>query len=224
MAVLSIKDVKYQYVSKYHTVEALKGINYEFEENKIYALIGKSGSGKTTLLSLMAGLDLPSQGEIMFDGKKTSEMDRDKYRRDDAVVIYQTFNLLPLLTVIENVMYPLQLRGMKKEDAKVLAAKSIERVGLNPATYANRLPAMLSGGERQRVAIARALATEAKLVLADEPTGNLDEANTENIMGILTNLAHETGCCVIVVTHDNKIAKQADVTVQIRDGLLYEVE
>ncbi len=163
MSILSIQDVRYQYKNKYQTVEALKGIDYEFEKSKVYALVGKSGSGKTTLLSLMAGLDLPTKGEILFDGVSTKQMDRDKYRREDATVIYQTFNLLPLLTVLENVMYPMELKGIRKDVAREIAAQAISKVDLDPEVYANRLPVMLSGGERQRIAVARALASDAKV-------------------------------------------------------------
>lgn len=221
MGILSLDQVRYQYKNKYQTVDALKGISYEFEQGKVYALVGKSGSGKTTLLSLMAGLDLPTQGQIRFEGKATKEMDRDQYRREYATVIYQTFNLLPLLTVLENVMYPLELKGMAKSMAKEIAGVQIAKVGLDPEVYANRLPAMLSGGERQRIAIARALATDAKVILADEPTGNLDVENSKNVMEILTKLSHESGYCVIIVTHDMAIADKADTVLRISDGELH---
>ncbi len=222
MSILSIQDVRYQYKNKYQTVEALKGIDYEFEKSKVYALVGKSGSGKTTLLSLMAGLDLPTKGEILFDGVSTKQMDRDKYRREDATVIYQTFNLLPLLTVLENVMYPMELKGIKKDVAREIAAQAISKVDLDPEVYANRLPVMLSGGERQRIAVARALASDAKVILADEPTGNLDEGNSANVMNLLTRLSHDEGYCVIIVTHDLNLADKADVILKISDGSLSE--
>ena len=222
MSILSIQDVRYQYKNKYQTVEALKGIDYEFEKSKVYALVGKSGSGKTTLLSLMAGLDLPTKGEILFDGVSTKQMDRDKYRREDATVIYQTFNLLPLLTVLENVMYPMELKGIRKDVAREIAAQAISKVDLDPEVYANRLPVMLSGGERQRIAVARALASDAKVILADEPTGNLDEGNSANVMNLLTRLSHDEGYCVIIVTHDLNLADKADVILKISDGSLSE--
>ncbi|MBP7320359.1 MAG: ABC transporter ATP-binding protein [Lachnospiraceae bacterium] len=224
MSILSIQDVRYQYKNKYQTVEALKGIDYEFEKSKVYALVGKSGSGKTTLLSLMAGLDLPTKGEILFDGVSTKQMDRDKYRREDATVIYQTFNLLPLLTVLENVMYPMELKGIRKDVAREIAAQAISKVDLDPEVYANRLPVMLSGGERQRIAVARALASDAKVILADEPTGNLDEGNSANVMNLLTRLSHDEGYCVIIVTHDLNLADKADVILRISDGCLSEME
>lgn len=221
MSILTIKEVAYQYKSKYQTVKALDGVNYQFDEGKVYAMVGKSGSGKTTLLSLMAGLDLPTTGDVLFENKSTKEMDRDCYRREHVTVIYQTFNLLPLLTVLENVMYPLLLRGVSKRDAKEIAGRNIAKVDLDPEQYGNRLPGMLSGGERQRIAIARALATQSKVILADEPTGNLDEKNSENVMDILMKLSHEHGYCIVVVTHDMNLAKKADKVVRISDGKLF---
>lgn len=221
MSILAIKNVSYQYKNKYQTVQALDEVNFQFEEGKVYAMVGKSGSGKTTLLSLMAGLDLPTTGEIVFGETSTRQMDRDQYRREDVTVIYQTYNLLPLLTVLENVMYPLLLRGVSKKDAREIAAQNIQKVDMEPEIYANRLPGMLSGGQRQRIAIARALATQSKVILADEPTGNLDEKNSENVMEILTKLSHENGYCIVVVTHDMNLARKADVIIRISDGKLF---
>ncbi|MEG0805785.1 MAG: ABC transporter ATP-binding protein [Lachnospiraceae bacterium] len=220
MGILKLNDVCYQYKNRYQTVDALKGISYDFNESKVYAIVGKSGSGKTTLLSLLAGLDLPTSGDIEFQGTSTKKMDRDTYRREYATVIYQTFNLLPLLTVLENVMYPLELKGMSAKSAKEIAGERIAKVGLDPEVYANRFPAMLSGGERQRIAIARALATDAKVILADEPTGNLDVENSKNVMEVLTGLSHEGGYCVIIVTHDMALAEKADICLRVSDGKL----
>jgi putative ABC transport system ATP-binding protein len=182
-----------------------------------YAIIGKSGSGKTTLLSLMAGLDLPTEGEIIVDGKSTKEWNRNQMRRDAVSVIYQNYNLFPLLTVQENIQYPLDLKKMPRKKAVAMVKEVRERVEL-PATYDKRLPSHLSGGEQQRVAIARALAQGCKIILADEPTGNLDSTNTRNIVEVLRSLAHEDGCTVIIVTHDPAVAEQADVVLQMKDG------
>ena len=212
-----LKNVSYSYKGKYQTVRAVDGVSYDFEPGKCYAIIGKSGSGKTTLLSLMAGLDLPTEGEIIIDGKSTKDWNRNRLRRDAVSVIYQNYNLFPLLTVQENIMYPLDLKKMPKKDATTLATQVRERVELS-ASYDKRLPAHLSGGEQQRVAIARTLAQGCKIILADEPTGNLDSTNTRNIVDILCSLAHDDGCTVIIVTHDPSVAEQADTVLQMKDG------
>ena len=214
---ISLKNVSYSYKGKYQTVRAVDGVSYDFEPGKCYAIVGKSGSGKTTLLSLMAGLDLPTEGEVIIDGKSTKQWNRNRLRREAVSVIYQNYNLFPLLTVQENIMYPLDLKKTPKKEAVELAIKMRERVELSPA-YDKRLPAHLSGGEQQRVAIARTLAQGCKIILADEPTGNLDSTNTANIVGILCSLAHDDGCTVIIVTHDPAVAEQADVVLQMKDG------
>ena len=219
MSVFELRDVKYVYQSQYQRVEALRGISCEFEPGKIYAVMGSSGSGKTTLLSLMAGLDVPTEGSVLCDGVSTADIDLEKYRRESVAVIYQDFRLFPLLTVAENIMYPMELRGMKPAAAKKRAAELIERVGL-PESALDRFPAMLSGGEQQRVAIARALGMETKVLLADEPTGNLDSKNSENIFGILESLAHDDGYCVVIVTHDDELGKQVDELMRLHDGEL----
>ena len=216
---LKIEDLAYTYKSKYQTVKALKGITYAFEPGKFYALIGKSGSGKTTLLSLLAALDIPTEGRVVFEDKTTAEIDRDLYHRDTVAVIYQSYNLLPLLSVMENVTFPLELK--KVPDARNIAEEKLRAVGLDE-TYFKRLPAMLSGGEQQRVAIARALASDAKIILADEPTGNLDTENSEIVIDLLQKLAHEEGYCVIVVTHDLSIADKADEVLRLKDGCLMQ--
>ena len=214
---ISLKNVSYSYKGKYQTVRAVNDVSYDFEPGKCYAIIGKSGSGKTTLLSLMAGLDVPTEGEIIIDGKSTKNWNRNRLRRDAVSVIYQNYNLFPLLTVQENIRYPLDLKRMPKKKAVALATQVRERVELS-ANYDNRLPAHLSGGEQQRVAIARTLAQGCKIILADEPTGNLDSTNTENIVKILCSLAHDDGCTVIIVTHDPAVAEQADAVLQMKDG------
>lgn len=212
-----LKDVCYRYQGKYQTVQAVNGISYDFEPGKLYAIVGKSGSGKTTLLSLMAGLDLPTSGEILINGVSTRDWNRSKMRLEAVSVIYQNYNLFPLLTVEENIQYPLTLKKMPSKEALALAHEMRERVEL-PAAYDKRLPNHLSGGEQQRVAIARTLAQGSKILLADEPTGNLDSTNTRNIVEILRKLAHEEDSTVIVVTHDNSVAEQADVVLRMLDG------
>ncbi|MBQ5952307.1 MAG: ABC transporter ATP-binding protein [Lachnospiraceae bacterium] len=219
MAILEIRDVVYRYESKYQTTEALRGVRCAFEEGKFYALIGKSGSGKSTLLSLMAGLMLPTEGEILYRGTSTSQMDLDRYRRENVAVVYQSFRLFPLLTVEENVTYPMELRGVPGKEARETAQRLIRRVDL-PDTVLRRFPGMLSGGEQQRVAVARAISMDSKLLLADEPTGNLDTENSDRVVELLLSLAHSDGYCVIVVTHDLEIAGRADCVYKMRDGKL----
>ena len=214
---IELRNVCYTY--QYQKVEALKGISHTFDPGLVHAIVGKSGSGKTTLLSLMAGLDLPTQGEVLCGGVSTARIKLEAYRREQVAVIYQNFRLFPLLTAAENVMYPMELRGIKAREARERAARLIARVGL-PETILDRYPAMISGGEQQRVAIARALGMDTRILLADEPTGNLDTANGENIFAILRALAHEEGYCVVVVTHNLELAAQADQVLELRDGLV----
>lgn len=223
MSILTLDNVSYVYKNRYQTVQAVKDVSFSFEQGKVYAVMGKSGSGKTTMLSLMAGLDLPSAGQVIFADTATSDMNRDKYRREDVSVIYQAYNLFPLLTVLENIMYPLELKGMKAKEAKAQAAEMIKSVGLTEEVF-KRFPAMLSGGEQQRVAIARAIVSQPKVILADEPTGNLDTENGENIVKLLKDLAYERNCCVIIVTHDPAIATHADVVLRMQDGEVLQEE
>ncbi|MCL2323105.1 MAG: ATP-binding cassette domain-containing protein [Oscillospiraceae bacterium] len=216
---LEVKNVSYAYTGKYQTNEVLHGVSCSFKPGSMYTIMGPSGSGKTTLLSLLAGLDLPSKGDISFDGNSIASIDRDKYRRSIASVIYQSFNLFPLLTALENVMFPLRMSGKSKTDAENHAKKYISAVNLNDNILKKR-PLMMSGGEQQRIAIARALAAEGKILLADEPTGNLDAANGTSIVSILKSLAHEKNYIVVVITHNITIAEQADVIYKIIDGKL----
>ena len=219
MSVFELRDVKYVYQSQYQRVEALRGVSCAFEAGRVYAVMGSSGSGKTTLLSLMAGLDVPTEGRVLCENVSTAEIDLEKYRREKVAVIYQDFRLFPLLTVTENIMYPMELRGMRPSKAKKRAAELIQKVGL-PETTLHRFPAMLSGGEQQRVAIARALGMDTRVILADEPTGNLDSENSANIIDILEALAHEDGYCVVIVTHDAELGERADQTFRLHDGKL----
>jgi len=219
MAKLSVENVSYKY--KNSETAAVKEVSCAFEEGQIYAIIGPSGSGKSTLLSMLAGLDMPTEGDIYYEEENLKDMDLDIYRRENISMIFQAFQLFPLLTVMENVCYPLELMGIETEEAKKQAVKCLERVGITEEKY-KRFPSNLSGGEQQRVAIARSLASGARFILADEPTGNLDVANTGVVMDILTGLAHKDGYCVIVVTHDMEVAEKADIVFRIKDGELTE--
>ncbi|MBR5702184.1 MAG: ABC transporter ATP-binding protein, partial [Oscillospiraceae bacterium] len=199
MSVILLENVSYTYRGA--AAPAVNNVSCEFDTGQMYAIIGPSGSGKSTLLSMLAGLDLPTEGDVWFGEERLREMDLDRYRREDISMIFQAFHLFPLMTVLENVCYPMELCGMHPKEAKERARPLLESVGIQQEKH-GRFPANLSGGEQQRVAIARSLASGAKTLLADEPTGNLDAANTVNVIRILGQLAHEQGYCVIVVTHD----------------------
>ena len=217
--IIEIKNATYSYKNKYQSVPAIRDVSTSFERGRLYAIIGKSGSGKTTLLSLMAGLALPETGQILFQGVPTDSFDLDQYRREKVAVIYQSFNLFPLMTCLENVCYPLELMGYTPKEAAVIAKDYIRKVDL-PDTVHNRFPNMLSGGEQQRIAIARALASGAQVILADEPTGNLDIATGRRIVKLLSDLVHKDNYAVIIVTHDISISEIADEVLRMQDGQL----
>lgn len=219
MAIIELKDIHYSYGKKKSQKDVLRGINASFECGQFYAIAGKSGAGKSTLLSLMAGLDLPKTGDVLFNGTSTKKMKLPEYRRRSASVIYQDFALFPLLTVKENIMYPMELCHISGRKAKKNALQLAEKVSL-PQELLNRFPTQISGGEQQRVAIARGLAMDRQLLLADEPTGNLDTENSDIIIDLLLRLAHEENRCVIVVTHDLSVMERADIVYQLTDGLL----
>ncbi len=218
---LRIENVSYRYSNHYQTTYALREVSAQFQSGQFCVIEGKSGSGKTTMLSLLAGLDLPSEGTIYLNEKSYRELNRDDLRRRQLSIIFQNYNLFPLLTVQENIAYPLGLTGRKKGNWKERINEILESVGLNEAML-KKYPGMLSGGEQQRVAIARTIASEAPIILADEPTGNLDTANSGRIVENLKKLSHEDGRCVVLVTHDPDIARQADVLYRMSDGRIAE--
>ena len=222
MEVIKVENVNYSYKTKYQTVHAVKDVSCSFEKGLLYAIVGESGSGKTTLLSLLAGLDVADEGAILVEGNDLSKMNRDRYRRDIASVVYQSFQLFPLLNARENVMYPMEMKKTKKKEAAKRAEELLLSVGL-PEKIFRQFPLMMSGGEQQRVAIARALAAGGKILLADEPTGNLDEDTAVEITGILKECAHQMNKCVIIVTHSNDLAAQADVILHLKKGKLISV-
>ena len=217
MSALTLQDVCYRY--KNTDRDVLHSISCQFEGGTVYAIVGPSGSGKSTLLSLMAGLDTPTHGELTLDQESYKTMDLDKTRREKLSMIFQAFQLFPLLTAVENVSFPMETNGVSKRDAHRRAAELLQEVGIEVEKH-RRYPANLSGGEQQRVAIARALSTGAGILLADEPTGNLDEANSIQVMDLLLHLSHASGRCVIVVTHDLELASRADKILSMRDGTL----
>lgn len=211
MSLLTLKDVGYSYDGK---KKALDGINYNFEAGKVYAIVGRSGAGKSTLLSLLSGLTTPTAGQILYNGEDLSKTDRYKFRSQSVGVIFQSFNLLPHLNAKENVELSMDISQKPIENHKELAVNLLEKVGLDD-TQAQRRILKLSGGEQQRVAIARALSYDPNIVLADEPTGNLDLETQDEIIEIFQGLAHEENKCVIIVTHSPEVAKAADVVYEL---------
>ena len=214
---LKLNGVSYRYGKAARN--ALDGVSCEFRAGEVAAVVGPSGSGKTTLLSIMAGLDRPAHGEVYLGDRELGGMDMDEYRRRYVSVIFQAFHLFPLLTVLENVCFSMELNGVSEPEARERARLELERVGIAAEKH-RRYPSQLSGGEQQRVAIARALSSGAQILLADEPTGNLDGENSRNIVDILTRLAHEDGYCVVIVTHDPAVAEAADTVYTMTDGVL----
>ena len=210
MPTLELKNVSYAY-EKGKAV--LQNVSAELETGKMYAILGPSGSGKTTLLSLLGGLDVPTQGSVLFDGEDIAAKGLEHHRRNHISLIFQSYNLIDYMTPIENV----------RLTAKLDAAPILERLGLEQDEIARNV-LKLSGGQQQRVAIARALASDAPVILADEPTGNLDADTAEEITAILKESAHAFGKCVVVVTHSGEVAKQADVVLEIKRGHLKERE
>ena len=219
MEAIRAEKVKYTYQTKYQKTEALKGVSCTFETGKMYAITGESGSGKSTFLSLLAGLDVPTTGAIFVEGKDIKTINRDSYRKKQASVVYQAFHLFPLLNALENVMFPLELQGISKKQSREQAKQFIEKVGLGEKIL-KQFPQMMSGGEQQRVAIARAMAAGGKILLADEPTGNLDSKNEEIITSLLKRLAHQEDYSVIIVTHNSKVSGEADIVYNMCDGEL----
>lgn len=217
--IIEAVNVSYIYQTKYQKTKALSEVNCSFERGKVYAITGKSGSGKSTFLSLLAGLDVPTEGTLAVEGEDMRKMNRDAYRLNRASVIYQAFHLFPLLTVMENVMFPMELQHVSAKEAKARAREYLAKVDL-PETLYKKMPGMISGGEQQRVAIARAIAAGGEILLADEPTGNLDSQNEKVIVDLLCKLAHEDNYAVIVVTHNEAVAAAADVVYGMTDGVL----
>ena len=206
---LEIKKASYQYSDADPDEYALRDVSFDFEKGKVYAIRGRSGTGKTTLLSLISGLERCTKGDIIFDGKNLRDINLDYYRSHDIGIVFQSYNLLPFMTASENIILSMDASGIKVDNKKEKALKLMKSVGLKES-YANRKVLRLSGGEQQRVAIARSLSYNPKMIVADEPTGNLDKQTEEEILEIFKNLAHKDGKCVIIVTHSANVCDQAD--------------
>lgn len=219
---LQVKSLSKKFSSAGHDVTPVNDVNFTVPEGVFAAIIGKSGSGKSTLLSLLGALDKPTSGSIQVgktDIAKLPDRKLTEYRRNDIGFVFQQYNLIPNLTALENVMLPMEFAGIKSVERKRRGAELLEKVGLNHDKQQRRSN-RLSGGEQQRVAIARALANEPKLILADEPTGNLDSATGKMIFDLLHDLSRSKNVTIIAVTHDLEIAGKTDMSFRITDGKL----
>lgn len=213
MGILKLDNVSYKYKDGDNYV--FKDITYDFSLGKTYAIKGKSGSGKTTLLSLISGLEYPTDGEVVYNGKSMLEINLDTYRSREVGIIFQAYNLLPHLTAMENILLAMDISKVEIKDRKKKALELLKVVGLTEE-HANRRVLKLSGGEQQRVAIARSLSYDPKIIIADEPTGNLDSETENEIMGIFKKLAHKDKKCIIIVTHSKNIGNQVDVLYELK--------
>jgi len=224
MSFIDIKKINYFYQDGETKRFILKDITYSFERGKFYAILGQSGSGKTTLLSLLGALDEPKSGTVLYEGKDIKSLGLENYRRNNVGIIFQSYNLIPQMTALENILVAMGITDNEiPSDKESVALNLLDYIGISKAK-ANRLVSKLSGGEQQRVSIARSLATNVDLILADEPTGNLDEEMAEDIVKIFKKLAHEHNKCVIVVTHAKEIADIADEVLHLKKGAIIKNE
>lgn len=212
---LRLKNVSYRYEDADINDYVLKDINYSFELGKVYAIKGKSGSGKTTLLSLISGLETKYEGSIYYEGKDLKTIDLDTYRNTYIGIVFQSYNLLPHLTAIENIVLSMDISKVKEKFKEERAIQLMKSVGLNES-FANRRVLKLSGGEQQRIAIARSLCYNPNMILADEPTGNLDKDTEDEILKIFKKLAHEENKCVIIVTHSKNLCDNVDIVYDLK--------
>jgi putative ABC transport system ATP-binding protein len=214
-----VKEVTKTFITGAVTVQAVRGITCSIIAGELTAIVGPSGCGKSSLLSMLGAIDVPTTGQVFVDGidiASLSDYDRTLLRRRKIGFVFQAFNLMPTLTALENAALPLELDGVSKTAAQERARLGLEQVGLG--SRVDHLPTMLSGGEQQRVAVARALVTKPALLLADEPTGNLDSSGGQQVMRLLRDLVADHGQTVIMVTHDNEIAASADRVLHMIDG------
>lgn len=218
--IIEYKNVSYWYKNN---KKILDNISYEFKEGTFYALLGPSGSGKTTFISLAAGLDNPSEGEVLYKGKSIRKIGLSHFRRNNVSIIFQQHNLLNYMTGVENVMSAMSVRHVQDEHPKQKALDFLKRIGITEEQAKQKI-LTLSGGQQQRIAIARALCSGTDLMIADEPTGSLDPETSNEIISIFTELAHKENKCIIMVTHDNRISNLSDVQLRLSNGHLEEIE
>lgn len=213
--ILKIENLSYRYSDAEEDEYVLKNINYSFEKGKVYAIKGKSGSGKTTLLSLLSGLEKNYEGSIQFNGKELRSLDLDEYRSKSIGIVFQSYNLLPHLTASENIILSMNVSKLKIDNKKERAVELMKSVGLKE-NQKDRRVLKLSGGEQQRVAIARSLSYNPEMILADEPTGNLDKETENEILKILKDLAKNENKCIVIVTHSENVCKNADIVFDLK--------
>lgn len=218
--VLELKNVDYYYHTKTSKVEILKKADFAFKEGKLYTIVGPSGSGKTTTLSLLGALDTPKQGSIRYKERDIQQIGMARYRKDHLGFVFQAYNLLNYLSAVQNVLIAMNISG--SADGEEKATELLKSTGLDASLF-RRKPNYLSGGEQQRVAIARAISTGADIIIADEPTGNLDKATALDIVGLFDDLAHKDGKCVIVATHSDYFHSIADCIVTLDNKMLKAV-
>lgn len=214
MSILKLENVGYRYKDAPKDCYVFKDINYEFEQGKMYAIKGKSGSGKTTLLSLITGLEKCTDGNVLYDGKDLKKMNLDKYRNTDIGIVFQSYNLLPGLTAMENIILSMDISKVKVKNKRQKALELMKSVGLSEE-HAKRKILKLSGGEQQRIAIARSLSYNPKIIIADEPTGNLDKDTENEILKIFKHLAKQENKCVIIVTHSQNVCENVDTVYEL---------
>jgi putative ABC transport system ATP-binding protein len=217
--ILEFDNVSFYYINGGKQINILKEVNVGFEKGVFYSVIGPSGSGKTTALALAAALDDPKSGQILHRGKDIKKSGHIRHRRNTVSLIFQSYNLLNYLTALENVVMAMEISGSYRANRKETAARLLEEMGLT-ADEAKRNVLKLSGGQQQRVAIARAIASDSEIILADEPTGNLDVNTAKEIIEIFKKLAHDYNKCVIVVSHSKEVEAACDISYSIEDGLL----
>ena len=221
LPLITTVDLRRTYQLGSETIEALRGINFNVMPGQFIAVVGRSGSGKTTMLNILAGLDKPTSGQVLFENRDIAEMgerDLTDLRRHKIGFVFQSFGLLPLLSAFENVELPLRIAGVRAREREERTREALEIVGL--WNRANHRPYELSGGEQQRVAIARAIVNEPPLILADEPTGELDSTNARSIFGLFKEMVVQRGISVVSATHDSTLLAMADEVKEIRDGQL----
>ena len=224
MKLLETKNLSYFYQDGDQRRFILRNVDTNFEKGKFYAILGQSGSGKTTFLSLVSALEVPKSGEIYYNEENIQKIGLHNYRRNNIGIVFQSYNLIPHYTALENVLIAMEItENQLPEEKNTVAYNLLDFIGITKSK-ADRLVTQLSGGEQQRVAIARALSTNVDLILADEPTGNLDEEKEREIINIFKSLAHQHDKCVIVVTHSNEIAKHADEILYLKQGSLSHLE